>query len=368
MQISENVALAPYTTFYIGGPSRYLIFAQDNEEIFQAVSFAKKKQLPLLIFGGGSNILIADQGFAGVAVRVESVGIDIVAEDESSLTLQVASGEVWDDVVRFACEEGWWGIENLSHIPGFTGAFTVQNVGAYGQEAGEVVESVEVFDLQDEKIKVLTKNQLQFSYRHSMFNTTHRNRYVILSTKLQLSKLPQPKLNYGDLNARFADQTPDLMAIRRAIIEIRDAKFPFPSEPTKGNSGSFFRGQILTALEFGQLHDKVKTIFGLESAERLQAMQNRLQVAQGFKTPTAFLIEKCVGKDQHIGGAALNPEQPAIIINRTGQATAAEVLQLFKQVQTAVQDQTNVLLEAEPELIGFSEAEIARCKYPTPVI
>ncbi len=363
MQISENVSLAPYTTFYIGGPSRYLIFAQDTGEIAEAVAFAKDKQLPLLFFGGGSNMLVADQGFNGTAVRIESVGIDIVAEDDLSITLQVASGEVWDDVVRFACEEGWWGIENLSHIPGFTGAFTVQNVGAYGQEASGVVESVEVLDLQDQQIKVLKNEQLQFSYRHSIFNTVEKNRYIILSTNLKLSKLPQPNLSYGDLSSRFAGKNPDLMEIRKAIIEIRDTKFPFPSEPTKGNSGSFFRGRILTADEFDQLQKKIAKTFGVESGRRLTSMKNRLEVIQGFKTPTAFLIEMCVGKELRVGGAALNPVQPAIIINQTGQASASDVLTLFKEVQTQVREKTSVTLEAEPELIGFTEAEISGLKY-----
>lgn len=363
MQISENVSLAPYTTFYIGGLSRYLIYAQDTEEIIQAVGFAKDKQLPLLFFGGGSNILVADQGFKGVAVRIESVGIDIVADDDKSIILQVASGEVWDDVVRFACEEGWWGIENLSHIPGFTGALTVQNVGAYGQEASEVVETVEVLDLQDQQIKVLTNEQLQFSYRHSIFNTTHKNRYVIISTNIKLTKLPQPNLSYGDLSSRFGEKQPDLMQIRKAIIEIRDTKFPFPNEPTKGNSGSFFRGPILTAEEFNQLQNKVEKIFGTELGRRLNSMRNRLEVAQGYKTPTAFLIEISVKKNSQVGGAALNPVQPAIIINQTGQASADDVLTLFKQVQARVRDKTGVTLEAEPELIGFNEAEISGLKY-----
>lgn len=363
MQISENVPLAPYTTFYIGGPCRYLIFAQDTEEIVQAVDFAKDKQLPLLFFGGGSNMLVADQGFNGVGVRIESVGIDIVAEDDSSIILQVASGEVWDDVVRFACEEGWWGIENLSHIPGFTGAFTVQNVGAYGQEASEVVESVEVLDLQDQQIKVLKNEQLQFSYRHSIFNTVEKNRYIIVNTNLKLSKLPRPNLSYGDFSFRFGERQPDIMEIRKTIIEIRDTKFPFPNEPTKGNSGSFFRGRILTLKEFNQLQGKAEKTFGEESGRRLTSMRNRLEVVQGFKTPTAFLIEMCVGKELQVGGAALNSVQPAIIINQTGQASASDVLTLFKQVQTQVREKTGVTLEAEPELIGFNEAEISGLKY-----
>lgn len=363
MQVNEYILLAPYTTFYIGGPSRYLIFAQTDDEVVEAVKFAKDEQLPLFVMGGGSNSLVADKGFDGVTVRIETVGIDIVSEDEHSIVLKIASGEVWDDVVRMAVLENWWGIENLSHIPGFMGGFAVQNVGAYGQEASEVVESVEVLDLETNEIKTLVSSELNFSYRHSIFNSTHRHRYIILHTLIRLSKISAPNLSYGDLAKRFTNQSPLLTDIREAVIAIRNIKFPFPSEPTKGNSGSFFRGRILSEIEFQNLSEKLFSSFGEDALTRLQAMISNLKVAQGYKTPVAFLIELVIGKELTVGGASLNPNQPAIIVNSSGQALASDVLKLFKQVQLAVLEQTGVKLEVEPELIGFSPEETTGLKY-----
>jgi UDP-N-acetylmuramate dehydrogenase len=359
MQLKENAPLAPYTTFYIGGPSRYLIFAQDIDELIEGVNFAQERNLPLLVFGGGSNLLVSDAGFDGVAIRMENIGIDIVSETDDEVHLAIGSGEVWDDVVRFACEEQWWGIENLSHIPGFSGAFTVQNVGAYGQEAAGVVVSVEVYDLKDKTIKILQHDQLHFGYRKSIFNTTEKNRYVILNTTIRLNKKGTPNISYGDLAEKFKDSVPTIQEVRDAIIEIRNKKFPFPSEPTKGNSGSFFRGPILNEKDFELLQIKLTELLGVESKAKLEKMKNRLKVSQGYKTPTAFLIEHVVGTELVVGGAKINPTQPAIILNYSGQATSTDVLTLYQQVRNAVFDKTGVKLEIEPELIGFTGAELA---------
>lgn len=352
MQTLENVNLAPYTTFYIGGPARYLIFAQDDTETIEAIKFAKEQKLPFLIFGGGSNILVNDDGFVGVAIRVESVGIDIINDQPDFVTLKVASGEVWDDVVRLAAEENWWGIENLSHIPGFTGAFCVQNVGAYGQEASDVVVSTEVYDVVDDKIVTLSNPQMKFGYRTSIFNTTHKQRYAILNTTLRLSKRAQPNLSYGDLANRFTSSEPSIIQIRQAVIEIRNKKFPFPSSPEKGNTGSFFRGPLLSNSEFNELKTRLKSQFP-EASDKLSQMEDKLKVAQGYKTPAAFLIEACGLKGTTLGGAKINDDQPAIVLNYNGQATSSDVLALYKQVGDAVYEKTGVKLGMEPELIGY---------------
>lgn len=353
MQIFENAKLAPYTTFYIGGPSRYLIFAQDQEEVIEAIQFARQRQLPYFIFGGGSNLLICDEGFGGVAIRVETVGIDIVGETNETITLRAASGEVWDDVVRLAAEENWWGIENLSHIPGFTGAVCIQNVGAYGQEVADVVEGVETYDTETNQIVTLSKNELDFGYRSSIFNTTKKHRYVILNTILRLSKVAKPNISYGDLVRQLSGRAPSIGQIREAVIEVRNQKFPFPSSPDKGNAGSFFRGPLLSEAELEHLKQVVAATFP-EAAEKFAAMTDKLKVAQGFKTPAAFLIELCGLKGTTIGGAKINPSQPAVIVNFTGHATSSDVLTLYKEVSSEVYDKTGVKLGIEPELICYN--------------
>lgn len=365
MEILENIPLAFYTTFYIGGPSRYLIFANDTEEIIDAVNFAKQKNLPYLIMGGGSNRLVSNRGYKGVTIRIESIGMDLVEETSDTVILKIASGEKWDDVVKFAVEENWWGIENLSHIPGFMGAFCVQNVGAYGQEASQVVVEVEVFDTQTEKIEILSNRQLEFGYRSSIFNKSQKGRYIILSTTILLQKTPKPNLAYGDLQKEFAKQIakqeiPSIKDIRSAIIKIRNIKFPYPDEAKKGNSGSFFRGPILTESEFELLVNKLKASFPAEVISKLEGMKDRLKVSQGYKTPAAFLIELCGFKELVVGGARVNPEQPAIILNHTGSATSTDVLALYKMVSDEVYNKTSVQLGIEPELVGFEQEELQK--------
>ncbi len=358
INIQENISLKPYTTFKIGGLADKLIFAQDESELKEAITYAKTTALPWLILGGGSNVLISDNGFKGVVIRLENIGMDITEETSDYVVLKVASGEIWDDVVRFAVDENWYGIENLSHIPGFMGGFAVQNVGAYGQEASQVVTAVEVFDIEDEKIKTLKAEECQFGYRTSIFNQTQKNRYIILNTFLKLLKSGEPNLSYGDLSKTFKNKDASLKNIREAIIKIRDTKFPFPDKPTTGNAGSFFRGPLLSEQLFQSLSNAISDSFGVEAKQKLDSIQDRLRVPQGYKTPTAFLLELCQLKNLEIGGAKINPNQPAIIINFTGNSTAKDVLDLYNLVATKVFEQTSVKLGIEPVLVGFDSSDI----------
>ncbi|MEZ4180472.1 MAG: UDP-N-acetylmuramate dehydrogenase [Candidatus Doudnabacteria bacterium] len=249
MEVLENIELKPYTSFFIGGPAERLLFAQSDEEIIAGLELAEQNSWPVTILGGGSNMVVNDQGVSGLVIRIETIGLDIVKENNDYVILNIASGEVWDDVVRFTVEQNWWGIENLSHIPGFSGALVVQNVGAYGQEAAQVVEKVKCFDRQTHQILELDNSDCEFGYRRSIFNSSAKDRYVILQTQIKLSKNPQPNLDYKDLAIKFLNQETNNVSIekiRNAIIEIRNNKFPFPDQPSSGNAGSFFRGPILS--------------------------------------------------------------------------------------------------------------------------
>ncbi len=360
MKIQENVNLAEFTTFHIGGPAKFFCSAQNLTELAEAVTWAKDHHEEILIIGGGSNMLVSDKGFAGLVIIFTPKGLDILAEDDARVTLKIAAGENWDKTVKFVVDHNWWGIENLSHIPGLVGGFAVQNVGAYGQEASDVITEVEVFDLQKQETKIFSVTECQFDYRKSIFNTTEKGRYAIVSVTISLSKQSQPNLKYGDLNRYFQEHSverPTQQQIRQAIIAIRDRKFPFPKEARNGNAGSFFRGPILTPEQIEYLFQKVTTNFGTAALARLHAMTDRLMVSQGMKTPTAFLIELCGLKGLQIGGAKVHDNHAAIVINVTGQATALDVIALFTKVGQAVYKSTGVMLHIEPELIGFTEAE-----------
>lgn len=357
MEVRTQARLAPYTSFYIGGPADTLVFAESTEDLILALQTAEAQSQPITILGGGSNVLIADSGIRGTVIRLENYGINICHENDNEVILEVAAGELWDDVVRLATEAGWWGIENLSHIPGTMGAFPVQNVGAYGQEASQVITCVQVLDRTTHQLSTLSAEQLKFGYRSSIFNQSQSGQYIVVSCTMKLSKIPRPNLQYRDLQERFpSDAQPTLTQIRQAIIEIRNEKYPYPDKPDRGSAGSFFRGPLLSETEFTTLQTRIAQSINISSGKRLMGMADKLRVAQGFKTPAAYLLELAGAKGLTAGGAMINPEQPAVILNYTGTATADDVIRLYQQARELVRSNTGVMLSHEPEFLGFHEA------------
>jgi UDP-N-acetylmuramate dehydrogenase len=373
MQIQENILLAPYTTFKIGGAARCFCVVENQDDALEAFEFAKKHQLKTFVLGGGSNILVSDEGFEGLVIKVVNKGIEVLPElppltppkiggekegaikmggEEGTILLKVASGEIWDEVVKFAVQNNWWGIENLSHIPGSTGAIAVQNVGAYGQEASRVIESVTVFDKETGAIKNLKNADCGFAYRQSIFNSVDKGKYIIFSVHFLLQKNGKANLSYRDLKIRFNGKNPSLDEIRQAVIEIRDKKFPFPVEAKNGNAGSFFKNLILTEEKYCEVKIRVEKAFGKTAVDGLE--NKKIPSGDGkFKLPAAFLIDLCGLKNLQSGGAAINQNQPLVIVNQTGTATAKDVLNLANQVKSEVFAKTGIELKFEPELIGF---------------
>lgn len=357
MQIKENILLAPFTTFKIGGEAKYFCEVKDQFDALTAFEFAKEKNVPVFILGGGSNVLISDSGFKGLVMRIINSGIEVVSENTDDVILKVASGENWDSVVAFAVKNNWWGIENLSHIPGSTGAIAVQNVGAYGQEAKNVIESVTVFDTKTHEITSLKNSDCGFAYRSSIFNTTEKGRYIIFNIVFKLSKNPSPILNYRDLAIRFSGTPkPSLLSIRQSVIDIRDGKFPFPTEAVLGNAGSFFKNYVTDKSGYEGIANKVKELWGEAEFNGLDS--KKFTDDKNIKIPTAFLFELCGIKDLEFGGAAINKNQPLVIINKTGTATAKDVLNLAKTVKKTIYDKLQINIHIEPELIGFSESDL----------
>lgn len=357
INIEENVVLAPCTTFFIGGPASFFVEVLNADDLIEALNWANEHKQEVFVLGGGSNVLISDEGFPGLVIKVKPMGLKIILENAETAELEIASGEVWDEVVGFTADKNLWGVENLSHIPGLAGAIVVQNGGAYGQEIGNVLKHVTVLNRINNQVEQIAAADCGLTYRYSIFNTNKKNAYVILSINIILSKIPKPNLEYGDVKQYFTEKNianPTLQEMRNAIVEIRNKKFPFPDIPTRGNSGSFFRGKILSDAEFAGMKTLVARKFGLQASERLKNMENRLKVPQGFKTPTAFLLELSGVKGLSMGGAIVNKAQPAIVVNSTGHATANDVLQLATEVFSIVKDKTGIDLEIEPELIGFS--------------
>jgi UDP-N-acetylmuramate dehydrogenase len=358
LDIRHDIPLKALTTFKIGGPAHSFAIVARAEDLDHALLHAAQNDLEVLVLGGGSNMLASDRGYPGMVIQIGNRGIDTVGESGDSVRLRIAAGEIWDDVVKYTVQRGYWGIENLSRIPGRSGAFVVQNVGAYGAEAKEVTVSVDVFDRHTRKTRTLTNAECHFSYRKSVFNTTEKERYVILSTVIELSRTPNRRLSYPDVAKWFENNPePTQQEIREAIMAIRDRKFPFPAESREGNAGSFFKNSIVD--EAGYLDVEQHFSRNLpEHLERLRAIRHKFPSDEGIKIPTAFIFDVCGLKGYGSGNVQLNPTQPVVLLNETGNATAAEVLNLVDDVRKIVKQKTGLHIYTEPELIGFTEDEL----------
>lgn len=275
--------------------------------------------------------------------------------DGDSIHLSIAAGEVWDDIVAYTVEQGWWGIENLSAIPGNCGAVAIQNVGAYGQEAADVIEAVTVLDRKDGEVKTLTAQDCQFAYRQSIFNSTAKDRYIIWETHLRLSKNGRAHTAYPDVRNYLLEReidNPSPGKMREAISTIRARKFADPAKI--GTAGSFFKNIYISEGQFADLLKKLTDIYPSAVMHKLQDVRQRFSTAAGIKIPTAFLIDQVCGlKGYRIGGAQVSPTQALAIINPEKRATGKDVLRLIEHVQERVLEKTGLSIELEPALIGF---------------
>lgn len=338
----ENVPLAPFTTLGVGGPARFFAEAGTADDIAAAIQFAEEKNLPIFVFSGGSNVIVADKGFAGLAMRIAINGLDFETGAGQEVIATVGAGVEWDKFVTEAVSRGLAGIECLSGIPGSVGGTPVQNVGAYGQEVSESIVSVECFDRESRAIVELPGSACNFGYRTSIFNTTQRNRFIVLRVKFRLLEGGKPKIAYKDLENVFAGRDATLMDVREAVMEIRRAKSMVVDlrDPNSRSVGSFFKNPIVSP----------------RKASELRALYPEMPffpIGEGFKVPAAFLIEKAGFKKGFVyGQAGISENHTLAIINR-GKATAAEILGLAKQIQSEVEKKFALKLIPEPVLIGF---------------
>jgi UDP-N-acetylmuramate dehydrogenase len=361
-EIKRDEPLKPFTTFKVGGPAKFFASAATRDDFLEALRFARAERLPVFVLGGGSNILVSDGGFQGLVIHPAESGIAVGAAGPEKVILRVEAGEAWDEVVRRAADEGFWKIENLSHIPGQAGAAIVQNIGAYGQQISDVLESATVLEVRTGSVRRLRAGDCGFGYRKSIFNTSAKNEYIILQLELGLDRRGKPDLRYPDVRNYFSErgvEEPSIQQVREAIICIRDRKFPFPREEKGGNAGSFFKNLVLSAADFDALRANLRRNFSAEAGSRLEEIGKRSDSAESVKVPTAFLIEICGLKGRREGGARVNETQPLVLLNDGG-ATAHEVLTLAGCVRRTVHARTGMTIPLEPELVGFRPAEVEK--------
>lgn len=308
-----------------------LIEFANEDELKSALTGAVK---PLLFMGGGSNLLFLNN-YSGTVLHSVIDNINIVAEDDNSVSVRVGSGVVWDDFVAYCVEKGWWGVENLSLIPGEVGASAVQNIGAYGVEVKDVLQSIEAISVDDLSKRIFTNAECNYAYRDSIFKKSLKGKYVITYVTYRLSKKANPNIGYGALKSVLAEN-PSLKEIRDAIIAVRNSKLPDPK--VYGNAGSFFMNPVIPMEQFVELQSRYPEIPSYPALDGY------------IKVPAGWLIEKSGWKGKSLGNAAVYEKQALVLINRGG-ATGMEVKHLADTVIADVQKIFGITLHAEVNYI-----------------
>jgi UDP-N-acetylmuramate dehydrogenase len=350
MTILENVPLAPLTTFKVGGPARYFTEPKSATEVGEGVDFARSRSLPLFVLGGGSNLVVADAGWPGLVLKLAISGIDERSSSESGKTLfEVGAGEEWDKFVARAVTRNCAGVECLSGIPGSVGGTPVQNVGAYGQEVSETIDSVLAFDIKDGQIRELCAEACGFQYRTSIFNTSERGRFIILRVTYSLTPGGQPRIEYADLKKHFAgfQNPPSLASTREAVRRIRATKAMLitPGDEDCRSAGSFFKNPVLAPEKFEDLARRAAAK-GLQipSYPALDALK---------KISAAWLVEHSgFSKGYSSGRVGISRKHALAIVNR-GDATAVDILGLKDHIQQRVDEIWDIQLQPEPIFVGF---------------
>ncbi|MDX1903433.1 MAG: UDP-N-acetylmuramate dehydrogenase [Thermonemataceae bacterium] len=337
MKILENVSLKPFHTFGIEVKTKYFVELTDWADIEKVLAFKKEQHLPLLVLGGGSNLLFT-QDFEGLILKVSWKGIKNLKEDEDNVHLEVAAGEVWQDFVEYAITNNWAGVENLSLIPGTVGAAPMQNIGAYGVEIKEVISFVEAYHLDSGKIERFANESCHFAYRESIFKHSHKNQYIITKVGFKLSKKPVLNFSYGDIQQFLTKENiqPSVSTISRAVIAIRQSKLPNPAEI--GNAGSFFKNPYITKRAYELLKEKYPTIPFYPISEVLG------------KVPAGWLIEQAGWKGYRIGDTGVHQKQALVLVNY-GNAKGTEIKELSEKIKTSVQEKFGISLETEVNII-----------------
>lgn len=357
MQEQSQAPLAPLTTMRVGGPARRLVTVTTTEEALAALRQIDATGEPLLVVSGGSNLVVADDGFAGTVLQIATRGVEVLSRDAcGGAEVRVAAGEPWDPFVARAVAEGWSGIEALSGIPGLVGATPIQNVGAYGQEVAQTIASVRTWDRQEQAVRTFANADCEFTYRHSRFKG--HDRYVVLEVTFQLvvGDLSAP-VAYADLATQLGVEQGERVPLadaREAVLAQRRRRGMVLDEADHDtwSCGSFFTNPILTEAEHDALVARAAERLGADGPTPPRFPAGREGMV---KTSAAWLIDKAgFGKGYAMPGpAALSTKHTLAITNR-GTATAADVAALAREVRDGVQAAFGVTLVNEPVFVGHA--------------
>ena len=320
----------------LGGPARYVADMHSAEDVAEAYGVAAEKKLPLYVLGGGSNVVGLDDGFEGMVLLNKLAGIEIVAESDNEIVIKAASGEDLDALAAYATVRGWSGIEALSAIPGSVGGAVMQNAGAYGQEIADVLDSVEVYDIEKRTFAVLERSELDLSYRHSIFNSSAKGCYFVLSATVRLHRGEMQGELFWSLQSyldehNITDRKPE--TIRDAVTEIRAFKLPDPK--VDASSGSFFKNVTIRKEDSSALSKEFPGI-------------PIFQIGKCWEIASGWLIEQCGFKGKLLHGMRVSSKTALVLINES--ATSYDDLAAARaEIVAAVQERFGFVLEQEPE-------------------
>lgn len=339
--VHKHVSLAPYTTLKVGGPAEYFVEVRSMDALSGAVEWAEEHGVEITVLGGGSNVLVSDRGIKGLVIRNMIDAFAVEEREDKTVRVIVGAGVHFDGLVGETVVRGWWGLENLSAIPGRVGAVPIQNVGAYGVEAKDLIEWVEVYDTQTNEVRTMMNHECMFAYRDSFFKTMEGRNLIVTRVAFVLSRTPQPQLTYRDLSEWFIEkeESPSLAAIRAAVMSIRTHKFPDWHEV--GTAGSFFKNPILTQETFDALKSKYPELPGFQTDHG------------DVKVPLGWILDHILGLRGESDGSVGTYKEQALVIVNNGGATTEDIVRYAEYVAERVRTEVGIEVEWEVTRLGI---------------
>ncbi len=336
--VHENYSLGSLNTFGLPALARFFA-APDSEQALQALLCSElARRFPLMILGGGSNVILAGD-FPGLVIQPAMKGIRCLETTEQHYRIEAAAGEVWHDFVQYTLAQGWYGLENLSLIPGSVGACPIQNIGAYGVEITDFFESLTAVEIKTGSLREFTHAECRFAYRDSVFKQELADRYIITRVRFRLLRKPAVRVAYGDIQKELADKGidhPSPQQVADAVIAIRQRKLPSPA--VIGNAGSFFKNPVVDRAQFLRLQEQHPAIVAYPQGEEM-------------KLAAGWLIDQAGWKGRRMGPVGSYEKQALVLVNHGG-ARGADVLALAQAIQADVWQRFGVQLEMEPRVYG----------------
>lgn len=339
MTVKENISLRGFNTFKVGGSARFFVEIKNKKDLVEVADFLEVHNLPFLVLGGGSNVLISDDNFPGLVLKISTQGIFWKDSLGKKIEVDVEAGVGWDELVSEVVKKNLFGLENLSGIPGTVGAAPIQNIGAYGAEVKNTIQFVEIFDLKNRQFKKLEMNDCRFGYRDSIFKSSESKNWIITSVSFLLSKEGSLNTSYKDLKNYFSENpNPTLAEVRQAVLEIRGRKFP--DLKLYGTAGSFFKNPIITSEKFEELQKK----FG--EMPNFPAEDGKVKISAAWILDNVLKV-----KGKVFNNVSFFQNQPLVVVN-LGSATASEIKEVTDKISLLAKKELGLDLEREVRLVG----------------